>query len=82
MNSERERESDWLTLTARRWTLFDRRVEEGERTLLGTTHANRAIHTHAASIMNTHIDAIGGLDLFYENMGNYPNTTIYRANRY
>ena len=25
------------------------------------THANRAIHTHAASIMNTHIDAIGGL---------------------
>ena len=22
---------------------------------------NRAIHTHAASIMNTHIDAIGGL---------------------
>ena len=33
----------------------------GQRTLLGTTHANRAIHTHAASIMNTHIDAIGGL---------------------
>ena len=32
-----------------------------ERTLLGTIYANRAIHTHAASIMNTHIDAIGGL---------------------
>ena len=29
--------------------------------LLGTTHANRAIHTHAASIMNIHIDADGGL---------------------
>ena len=33
----------------------------GQRKLLGMTHANRAIHTHAASIMNTHIDAIGGL---------------------
>ena len=32
-----------------------------ERTLLGTTYVNGAIHTHAASIMNTHIDAIGGL---------------------
>ena len=32
-----------------------------ERTLLGTTHVNGAIHTHAASIMNIHIDAIGGL---------------------
>ena len=33
----------------------------GQRTLLGTTHANRAIHTHAASIMDTHIDATGRL---------------------
>ena len=33
----------------------------GERPLLGTTHATRAIHTHAASTMNIHIDANGGL---------------------
>ena len=31
------------------------------RTLLGTPHVNGAIHTHAARIMNIHIDAIGGL---------------------
>ena len=36
-------------------------VGEVNGTLLGTTHANRAIHTNAASTMNPHIDANGGL---------------------
>ena len=33
----------------------------GERPVLGTTHAIRAIYTHAVSTMNTHIDANDGL---------------------
>ena len=32
-----------------------------QRSLLGTTYATRAIHTHAASTMNIHIDADGRL---------------------
>ena len=60
LNSEREK--IWLANDSQqKYGSLSIVCWRGQRTLLGTTHANRAIHTHAASIMNTHIDAIGGL---------------------
>ena len=52
---------DWVVATARLRTALRPSCSREERTLLGTIYVNGAIHTHAASIMNIHIDAIGGL---------------------
>ena len=52
---------DWVVATARLRSTLRPSCSREERTLLGTIYVNGAIYTHAASIMNIHIDAIGGL---------------------